>query len=106
MIAEKKLCSVERKEVDLPEGLRKSNFKVYDEKLACDGLRELYKAVVITKKLCKRLGHRDPNLTGGLSETILSLHTGWLIQEGNIQEANSSFDMWDDRRGFYKGVKP
>jgi len=99
MIAEKKLCSVERKEVFLPEGLRKSNFKVYDEKLACEGLRELYKAVVITKRLCKRLGHRDPNLTGGLSETILSLHTGWLIQEGNIQEANSSFDMWDDRRG-------
>jgi hypothetical protein len=99
MIAEKELFRVERKEVDLPEGTRKSNFKEYNGKSACDGLRKLYKATLVIKALSKKLGHRDPNLTGGLSETILALHTGWLIQEGNIQEANSSFDMWDDRRG-------
>lgn len=99
MIAEKELYRVERREVHLPEGLRKSNFKVFDKKPASEGLRELYKATVLIKGISSRMGNRDPNLTGGISETILALHTGWLIQTGSIQEANSSFDMWDSKRG-------
>jgi len=88
----------EREEVLLPEGLRRSDFKKLTN-FSKDTLKEAYKASLQLKLLFPRLGQRDPNLTGGLSETIIALHHDWWIQSGNIPNASGSFDLFDHKRG-------